>query len=103
MYIGAPVVESNPARTSSSVGAGKVAKKAPRRFQKLVHVALRKSLHAVLLNPVRMVVPVHGLAASVEKYGAKSPCGFSHPGPLDGMAANVATAVLSQSVARRKK
>ncbi len=88
LYIGAQVVELNPARTSSSVAAGNVAKKAPRRFQKLVHVALRKSLHTVLLNPVRTLVPVHGLVTSVEKYVAKSPCGFSHPGPLDGIAAN---------------
>ena len=59
------MVGLNPARTSSSVAAGNVAKNAPRRFQKLVHVALRKSFHTVLLNPVRMVVPVHGLVASV--------------------------------------
>jgi hypothetical protein len=67
LYIGAQVVGLNPARTSSSVAAGNVAKNAPRRFQKLVHVALRKSLPAVLLNPVRTVVLVQGLVASVEK------------------------------------
>ncbi len=61
------MVELNPARTSSSVAAGNVAKNAPRRFQKLVHVALRKLLPAVLLNPVRTVVLVQGLVASVEK------------------------------------
>ena len=83
------MVGLNPASTSSEVGAGNVEKKAPMRVQRLVQVPLRKSLPAVLLNPVRREVLLQGLSARFEKYVAKSPCGFSPEGPLFGIAAKV--------------